>query len=447
MVPASIFKAYDIRGVYPSEINEDGAYRIAQAYAKFLGAKRVVLGRDVRVSGGSLFAAAAKGLTDHGVEVIDIGVVTTDMMYFAAAKYLCDGGVTISASHNPAEYNGMKLVRAGALPISGDTGIGEIRDIAAGDYRFIAPVRGEVVRADIAEDYLEKCLSFIDPKKLRSQRVVANAMFGPVLQNVLRAGLPLTLFMLNEVPDGTFPKGQPDPMQSKNREETIAAIREHNPDFGAAWDADADRFFIFDETGRFVPGYYLTAFLGAYFAAKQPGAKVIHDPRLTWAIEDAVRGAGGEPIANKSGHSFIKERMRKEDAIFAGEASGHFYFKDFFYSDNGLIPFLVMLQIISESGKKVSELFEPYFRKYPVSGEINLKLKAGDTLEKAWKRVRVKYADASLSLIDGLSLEYQDWRANIRGSNTEPVVRLNVEARNPDVLKSRTLEIQGILAS
>lgn len=447
MIPSGIFKAYDIRGIYPSEINEDAAYRIAQAYAKFLLPKRVVLGRDVRVSGKSLFNAAANGLMDHGVDVIDIGVVTTDMMYFAAASYACDGGITVSASHNPAEYNGMKLVRPGALPISGDTGINDIRDIVQSDYRFLAPVRGEMEKRSIADDYLNKCLSFINKGALRPQRVVANAMYGPVLRNVLKAHLPLTLFMLNEIPDGTFPKGQPDPMQSKNQAETIAAIREHQSDFGVAWDADADRFFIFDETGRFIPGYYLAAFLGAHFAAKNPGAKIIHDPRLTWAIEEAVIAAGGRPVANKSGHSFIKERMRKEDAVFAGEASGHFYFKDFFYADNGLIPFLVMLQVISESGKKVSELFDAYFRKHPVSGEINLKLRQGDSLEDIFKRMRMKYADASFSSIDGLSLEYKDWRANIRGSNTEPVVRLNVEARNPDVLRIRTLEIQELIAA
>jgi phosphomannomutase len=444
MVNESIFKAYDIRGVYPTEINEDAAYGIAQAYAKFLNAKTVVLGRDVRVSGPSLFQAVAQGLMDHGVNVIDIGVVTTDMMYFAAANYPCDGGITVSASHNPKEYNGLKLVRKGAVPISGDTGINEIKKLVQEGYRYEEPLKGVLQSKEITQDYLKKCLSFINAGELKSLRVVANAMFGPALQNVMKAKLPILLMMLNEVPDGTFPKGQPDPLQEKNQAETIALIQEKKPDMGVAWDADADRFFLFDENGRNIPGYYLTAFLGKYFADKIPGAKIIHDPRLTWAVEEEVRAVGGVAIASKCGHSFIKERMRKEDVVFAGEMSGHYYFRDFYFCDNGLIPFLMILEIVSKSGKKVSELFNHYFEKYPISGEINIKLAPGQSVPEMLARIEKTYPDAKIQKIDGLSLEYPTWRANVRGSNTEPLLRLNMEARDRITLERELPKLKAL---
>jgi phosphomannomutase len=447
MVHEGIFKAYDIRGIYPSEIDEDAVYRIAQAYAKFLNPKRVVLGRDVRVSGKSLFDAAARGLTEHGVHVTDIGVVTTDMMYFAAAAYDADGGITISASHNPAEYNGLKFVRKGGVPISGDSGMKEIKRLVLEGYAYRAGDPGEISAKEILPDYLAKCLSFIDAGSLKPLRVVANGMFGPAVQNLAAANLPITVIPLNEVPDGTFPKGQPDPLQEKNREETVALIQQVKPDLGAAWDADADRFFLFDETGRYIPGYYLTAFFGEYFARKHPNARVIHDARLVWAVEERVKAAGGLPLSNKAGHSFIKERMRKEDAVFAGEMSGHYYFRDFYYADNGLIPFLLVLQIVSETGRNVSALFEPYFQSYFISGEINVKLARQDAVPEILARIEAAYPDARTDKMDGLSLGYADWRANVRGSNTEPLLRLNVEARSPDVLKDRTSELKSLIES
>lgn len=441
----TIFKAYDIRGIYPTEINEDVVYQIAQAYAKFFNPKTVALGRDVRLSGPALWEAAKQGLVDHGVDVIDIGVVSTDMMYFAVANYGFDGGITISASHNPREYNGMKLVRKGAIPISGDSGIMDLKKLVLGGYKFKAEAPGSAEAKDIQADYLAKCLSVIDKTKLKPLKVVANAMFGPALQNVLQMNLPIELILMNETPDGSFPKGAPDPLLPENRTETTEMIKSTRADLGVAWDADADRFFLFDETGRFIPGYYLTAFLGRYFAQKHSGAKVIFDPRATWAVIDLVSSAKGSPVMNKAGHSFIKERMRAEDAVFGGEMSGHFYFKDFFYCDNGLIPFLLLLEIISASGKKVSELFQPLFDQYWTSGELNSELKSLDLAAPILQRIQDRYADAQFNSVDGLSVEYPDWRANIRGSNTQALLRLNVEAKSEELLQQKTQELLDLI--
>ena len=414
MLAENIFKAYDIRGVYPDELNEETVYRIAQAYAKLIAPRTVVLGRDVRLSGPALWDAAARGLMDHGVDVLDIGVITTDMMYFATAAYDVDGGITISASHNPGAYNGMKLMRKGAVAVSGDTGIREMKDLVAGGYAHRASQPGTIKPLDITDGYIAKCRSFVDVAAIRPLTVVVNGMFGPVVGNVERLGLPLKLVRLNASPDGSFPKGPPDPLLKENQTETTELVRSSGADLGAAWDGDADRFFLFDETGRQIPGYYLTAFLGAHFAQKFPGAKVIHDPRLTWATERSVRDAGGVPVVNKAGHSFIKERMRSEDAVFAGEMSGHFYFRDYWYADNGLIPFLLILEIVSRSGKKVSELLEPYFAEYFISGEVNTRLVPGREVSTILADLERRYADAKVEHIDGLSIAYPDWRTSAR---------------------------------
>ncbi len=445
-IDQSIFKAYDIRGVYPSQINEEAVYKIAQAYAKFLGPQTVALGRDVRIPGTKLWEAAKNGLVDHGVNVVDIGVISTDMLYFAVANYGYDGGITISASHNPVEYEGMKMVRAEAVPISGDNGIQEIREIEESGYQMKSANPGAVFKKDITDDYLAKCLQFINPQNIRRLKVEANAMNGEALMYVQKMNLPIELKMMNELPDGTFPKGQPDPMQEKNREEEVAAIKREHVDFGVAWDGDADRFFLFDENGRFIPGYYVTAFLGKHYVSKYPGAKIVCDPRLTWAVIDDISSAGGIPMINKSGHSFIKQRMRQEDAVFAGETSGHYYFKQFYYSDNGLIPFLVLLEIFSLSDKKVSELFDRYFELYPNSGEINLKMESQDLVKPILMDFEAHYHDAARTeKVDGISVEYPDWRANIRGSNTEPLIRVNVEAKNQTLLAEKTKEILKLI--
>lgn len=441
IINESIFKAYDIRGTYPDEINEDAVYKIVQAYAKFVNPKTVALGRDVRISGVSLFESAKQAFVDHGVNVIDIGVISTDMLYFAVAHYGYDGGVTISASHNAVEFNGMKIVREKAIPISGETGIDVIKQIVLDSYSFKAEVPGTVSQKDIQGDYISKCLTFVEVSKLKHFKVVANAMFGLALQNVVKMALPIDLTMLNEVPDGTFPKGPPNPMVEANRKETVEAIQKVKPDLGVAWDADADRFFLFDENGRSIPGYYLTAFLGKYFVTQHPGIKVLSDARLTWAIFDSVEGNGGQVIINRAGHSLIKERMRKEDVVFGGESSGHYYFKDFYFADNGLVPFLLMLKIMTETGQKVSELFDHYFVHYPISGEINTKLSDQSKVVAIISEIEKNFSNARADKIDGLSIEFDDWRANIRGSNTEPLIRLNVEAKTEAWVKEKTEEL------
>lgn len=443
----SIFKAYDIRGIYPSEIDEHAVYKIAQAYAKFIQPKTVVLGRDVRTSGVKLWEAAKKGLIDHGVEVIDIGVIATDMLYFAVAHYGYDGGITISASHNPAEYNGMKMVRAGAVPISGDSGLKDIQKLVKADYSHKAEVAGQFSKLEIQEEYVAKCLSFINPGKVKPFKIVANAMFGPAMENVGHMDLPLKYKLINEIPDGSFPKGPPDPLLEQNRTETTDLIIQEQADFGVAWDGDADRFFLFDENGRFIPGYYLTAFLGEYFSKKNPGNKIITDARLVWATLDKVNAAGGVVLLNKAGHSFIKERMHQEDAVFAGESSGHYYFKDYFYCDNGLIPFLLLLEIFSNlpDGQKISEVFDPYFEKYLISGEINNRLPSQTNIPKLLNKIAHHFLECKVDNIDGLSLEHLDWRANIHASNTEPLLRLNVEGKNPEILRQSTEEILRLI--
>ncbi len=446
-IDPTIFKAYDIRGIYPTQINKETAYKIGQAYAKFINPKTVALGKDVRISGPELFEAAKQGLIDHGVNVVDIGTISTDMLYFAVAQYGFDGGITISASHNPKEYNGMKMVRAKAVPISGDSGIMDIKQLVLDGYEFKAGTQGTFESKVIQKEYVEKCLSLINVKTIKPFKVVANGMFGMAMQNVFKMNLPISIVPMNAEPDGNFPKGQPDPMQEANRKETMETIMAEKPDFGVAWDADADRFFLFDENGRFVPGYYLTAFLGTYFAKKEAGAKIIYDPRQTWAIEAEVKQAGGMPIVNKAGHAFFKERMKKESAIFAGENSGHFYFRDFFNCDNGLIPFLILLEIFSASHKKVSQIFDHYFEAYPTSGEINTKIGSTEEVLPILNALEQKYNDAKIEKIDGLSIEYKDWRANIRGSNTEPLIRLNVEAKDHENLKLKTEELLALIKS
>ncbi len=420
-------------------------YAVAQAYAKLFQPKIIALGKDVRRSGPSLWSAAARGFTDHGVDVVDIGTICTDMLYFAVGAYGYDGGITISASHNPVEFNGMKMIRKGVIPISGDSGIYEIRDIVRSEYAYKAPVAGKISRREIRAEYLERCLSFVDRDSIRPMRVVVNGMFGVVIKNVEGLNLPLDLVKLNAEPDGSFPKGPPDPLLPENRVETVALVKSAHVDMGVAWDGDADRVFFFDEQGQFIPGYYVTAFLAAHFGKENKGAGIVYDPRLIWAVEEQISQGRSIGYINKAGHSFIKERMRKENAIFGGEMSGHYYFRDFYYADNGLIPFLLMLEIVSKSGKKVSELFEFYFKKYFVSEEINFPLEsvaaAGPVLEK----IKYAYPDASFVEIDGLSVEYSKWRANIRPSNNQPLIRINVEARTSEILEQKIAELVKIV--
>lgn len=442
-IDTSIFKAYDIRGVYPQEINEEIFYKIAQAYAKFLGlsgGEKIVLGRDVRLSGPALFAAMKQGLTDHGVDVVDIGVVSTDMMYFAVANSGYAGGLVITGSHTPREMNGVKMVRKMAEPISGDSGIPQIRDLVLSGYAHKAAAPGRVTTQDILEDYLAKVLSVIDRNRIRPTKLVANINFGPLARNLKRLQdfLPLEIVWLNETPDGSFPKGRPDPLIPESRAETVELVKKHRVDLGAAWDSDADRIFFYDETGRFLSGYFTSAVLAEYMLRRYPGAKIVIDMKQNWAIIDTVKRAGGTPLPNRTGHSLFKERMIREDAAFGGEVSAHYFFKDYFYLDNGLIPLLFILDILSTSGRKLSEIYQPYFDKYFAIEENNLKVKDVNIVLAALKR---RYSDGRLSEIDGISVDYPNWRFNVRPSNTEPLVRVNLEAKSRALMEEKFEEI------
>jgi phosphomannomutase len=443
-IDESIFRAYDIRGIYPTQINQEIAYSIAQAYAGLLDPKTVAVGRDIRLSGKPMLDAVIQALVDYGVNVVDIGVVTTEMLYFAVAQYGFDGGITISASHNTSEYTGLKLTGAQAIPVSGNSGLEGIKQMVLAGYSHKSDILGTVSEGDITEEYLKKCLSFVEIPKIKPMKVVANAMNGLALANVKKLNLPVEFVFLNDVPDGNFPKGQPNPLLPEQQKETIATIQSVKPDFGVAWDGDADRFFIFDENGKFIPPYYLMAFLTRYFCTKYPGAKVVHDLRLVWAIEDEAQKLGGTSIRSKAGYPFVRQLMRENEAVLGCETSGHTFFRDFYYTDNGIIPFLIMLEAISESGKKVSELFDDYFDNYPISGEINTKVASQDEVQPLLEKLEQHFAadsTANIDKTDGITIEYPTWRANIRGSNTEPFIRTNVEARSRKILNQAIEEV------
>ncbi len=439
-----IFKAYDVRGVYPSEINEEAVYAIAKAYAAFVKPKTVAVGRDVRLSSPSLQQAVIKGLLEAGVDVVNIGQGPTELIYFAVGAHKLDGGIQVSASHNPAEFNGLKMVRGGVEAISSDNGLNEIKQLAlAGEFPE-ADQPGTVTKKNLIDEYLqflERKFSVSGPPKLK---VVANNNFG--LSGVLAKQLlgdKIELIGLNDTPDGSFPKGRPDPLIPENRAETSELIIKEKADLGAAWDADGDRFYLADENGVFVEGCHLTAFLAEHLLKHFPNEKIIYDPRNIWATEETVTRAAGQPILNKAGHTFIKNRMKQENALFAGEMSGHFYFRDFFYADNGLIPFLLVLQKIKISGQKVSELFASLRENYHVSGEINFKVSDVQTkMDEAQQKYHGK-----VDTTDGISVNMGEWRFNLRPSNTEPLLRLNVEGRFQELVEQKTAELRELLSN
>lgn len=455
MLNPNIFKAYDVRGIYPDEINEEAVYKIAQSYCKVFKPKGpIVLGKDVRLSSPSLWQSAAKGITNAGFDVIDIGTISTDMLYFAVANYGYGGGIVISASHNPKEYNGMKFIREEATAISSDSGLKDIKEEALKNEEIIEPEKGEITAKEIMVDYVKHCLSFIDPEVIKPMKIVADANYGMagVALNKILEFLPVKIVPLNFKPDGSFPKGRPDPLIMERRQEVEALVKEEKADLGVAWDGDADRFFIFDENGEFVEGSHVVAILAKYFLEKNNGtsslklrsasAKVISDNRLQWAVRDVAKDSGGKYLVNKPGHAFIKDRMRQEDAVFAGENSGHYYFRDNFYCDNGMIPCLIILEMLSKENKKMSEIADYYRKNYPVSGEINNGVRdPDDVLLKAEK----KYKDGKIDHIDGLSVEFDDWRFNLRKSNTEPLIRLNVEAKSQELVDEKVKELMELI--
>lgn len=437
------FKAYDIRGRVPDEINEELAYRIGRAYVEIFKAQKVAVGRDIRLTGQVLQAALVKGLTEAGCDVVDIGICGTEMIYFATAHLKLDGGIMITASHNPQDYNGMKLVRQESRPISGDSGLKEIEDLAiAGNFGPVAERAGEVSELDVMDEYVNHLLTYVDIASLRTLKVVINAgngCAGPVIDR-LEKYLPFEFIKVNHEPDGSFPHGVPNPLLVENREATAKVVREARADVGIAWDGDFDRCFFFDERGEFIEGYYLVGFLAQAFLRKYPGAKIIHDPRLIWNTIEIVEKAGGIPVQCKSGHAFIKERMRQEDAVYGGEMSAHHYFRDFSYCDSGMIPWLLILEIMCREGKPLSVLMRERVACYPISGEINSTVKDAKAVIG---RIEDKFTQgAEIDRTDGLSVEYDNWRFNVRSSNTEPVLRLNVETRcDEGLLKRKTEEL------
>ena len=443
------FKAYDIRGQIPNQLNPDVAYRIGNATAEFLGAKRVVVGRDIRLSSAELTDAVCKGLTDAGVEVLDIGLGGTEMVYFATADLKADGGIMVTASHNPADYNGLKLVREEARPISGDSGLEDIRKLAEGDQRQLAADTGMRIPTNIFRAYIEHLLTYVEVSALKPLKLVVNPGNGGagIAMDGLKGHLPFEFIDVNYAPDGTFPNGIPNPMLLENQAVTSKAVLEHKADMGIAWDGDFDRCFLFDENGVFIEGYYIVGLLAESILKKNPGENVIHDPRVVWNTLDIVDSAGGVAVQSKSGHSFIKEKMREVDAVYGGEMSAHHYFRDFSYADSGMIPWLLAAELLSTTGKTLSELVGARMAMYPTSGEINRKVEDATAM---LQKLHGLYAADALSVddVDGYSFEFEEWRFNIRMSNTEPVVRLNVETRaDQALLTEKTTELLKILES
>lgn len=442
-----IFKAYDIRGIYPEQIDKEIAYAMGQGYVSVIKpTKTVVVGCDVRIHSEELKEAMIAGITDAGIDVVDIGLISTEMIYFATGNYGYGGGIQVTASHNPSEWHGAKMVREKAEPISSETGLQEIRDFVASGEKLQAEKKGKVEKKDILEDFCKYVLTWIDADSVKPLKLVYNANFGfegKVLDKVVEIGkLPLTLFPLNAEPDGTFPKGRPDPFVPENRGETIELVKKEQADLGVAWDADADRVFFFGNDGRFLDSYYANTLLIKNILRKQPGSKIIYDPRYTWALIDTTTENGGTPLSERVGHAFIKARMRKEDAVFSGESSGHTYFRDFWYADSGIIPLLQMLEIISKENKTILQLLDDALKKYFITGEINF------TTEKAKEimaMAKEKYADSKIDQIDGVSCEYDDWRFNLRSSNTEPLLRLNLEAKSAELLEEKKKEVVSFI--
>lgn len=444
-----VFKAYDVRGIYPDEIDEDAYYKTGLAFAKLLKPKTVAVGKDVRPSGEKLKAALIKGLTEAGVNVIDIGDISTDMLYFAVGHYGYDGGITVTASHNPAEYNGMKMVKRGAEPLYSENGMFEIRDMIIQNINKPDNVRlGSIEKKYIWDDYCDFVLTFIDSQKIKPLKIVVNPNFGyggQVFAKIVERGqLPIEIIPLNFEPDGTFPKGRPDPFVPENRGEFIAKTKESAADFGFALDADADRCFFCDGNGEFFEPYFPTTILIENLLKKKPGSNIVYDVRYTWALIEATKKHGGEPLICRVGHSYIKDKMRKEKAIFCGESSGHYYFSDYFFCDNGMIPALLIIEEISTRNQSLSEMLKPYTNKYFVSGEYNTTV---ESVEGKIAELKERYQDGKVEELDKLSVEYQDWRFNVRPSNTEPLLRLNLEAISKELMAEKLAEVLEIIKS
>jgi phosphomannomutase len=443
----SVFKAYDVRGIHPSDLDEEGAYAIGRAYVERFRPARIAVGRDMRLSAPTMAAAVIEGAADAGADVLDLGMVGTEMVYFAVGSLGLDGGICVTASHNPKEYTGMKIVRAGALPVGGESGLLEVRDRAldvVSERHEPDSERGTVSEHDIWPAFVEKVLSFVDVEAIRPLRVVidaANGMAGAMLPPVLER-LPIDAVTCYFEPDGSFPNHEPNPLLPENREFIVAKTLEEGADLGVAYDGDADRCFFVDDTGAFVPGDFATALLAESILGKEGGGKVIYDVRASWAVPETIERAGGEALVNRVGHAYIKHRMREEGAVFGGEVSAHYYFRDFSQADSGVVPFLLLLELVSRSGKTLSELLAPYRERFFLTGEINTPVADVDT---KLRELRERYADARVTELDGVSVDYDDWHFNVRPSNTEPLLRLNLEARSQELMEEKRDEVLGLI--
>ena len=444
----SAFKAYDVRGRIPDEINSELVYQVGRAYAAFIKPKTVCVGRDIRLTSEEFAQALIRGLTDAGVDVLDIGLCGTEGVYFATFYWKLDGGIMITASHNPPDYNGLKLVREQSKPVGSDTGLKDIAAlIASGKLPAPAAVKGKVTKLETSKEYVDHLLGYVNRKSLRKLKVMVDAGNGGAGLSVdkLEPHLPFEFIKVRHEPNGKFPHGVPNPMIEESRVATIDAIRHHRADFGVAWDGDFDRCFLFDETGAFIEGYYIVGLLASVFLKREPGANIVHDPRLTWATVDMVASLGGKAVMSRSGHAFMKDVMRESDAAYGGEMSAHHYFRRFGYCDSGQIPWLLVAQILCESGRSLSSLVSERIRLYPASGEINRRVvDAAATIQQA-QAVYGPQARA-IDFTDGLSIEFDAWRFNLRSSNTEPLIRLNVESRADEALmREKTDELLALI--
>src|SRR3954452_14596681 len=447
MLNPAIFKAYDVRGIYPDDLDEDGAYRIGRAYVQQFEPRRIAVGRDMRLSSPQMAAALIEGASDEGAEVLDLGLVGTEMVYYAVGSLQLDGGIMVTASHNSKEYTGMKIVRRGALPVGGESGLLDVRDRAL----EVADVKGggasRVSEHDIWPAYVERVLSFIDASSLRPLRVVidaANGMAGAMLPPVLEKLPSLDVLRCYFDPDGSFPSHEPNPLLPENREFIVEKTIAEGADLGVAFDGDADRCFFVDDSGEFVPGDFATALLAGLVLEKEPGAKIIYDVRASWAVPETITAAGGVPLINRVGHAYIKHRMRQEGAVFGGEVSGHYYFRDFSQADSGVVPFLLMLEYVSKRGK-LSEVLSAYRQRYFITGELNTPV--SDVALKLQELKERFGSEGAVSHLDGLSVDAEDWHMNVRPSNTEPLLRLNLEALSPELMERKRDEVLEVIRS
>ena len=449
MLEPKVFKAYDVRGIYPTELDERGAYAIGRAFVQQFEPRRIAVGRDVRLSSPVMAAELMRGAAAEGADVLDLGLVGTEMVYFAVGELGLDGGVMVTASHNPKEYTGMKIVRRGALPVGGESGLLDVRDRALALTETDAPGggAGTVAQYDIWPAYVDRVLSLVDVSAIRPLKVVidaANGMAGAMLPPVLER-LPIETVRCFFDPDGSFPNHEPNPLLPENRELIVRKTLEEGADLGVAFDGDADRCFFVDDSGEFVPGDFATALLAESVLEKEPGAKIIYDVRASWAVPETIERAGGTALVNRVGHAYIKHRMRKEDAAFGGEVSGHYYFRDFSQADSGVVPFLMMLEVISKKGRKLSEILAPFRSTYFLTGELNTPVP--DVALKL-QELKERYAgEAEISHLDGISVDAPDWHFNVRPSNTEPLLRLNLEARSQELMEQKRDEVLDFIRS